>query len=123
MSAARSGQVAIATLDDVPAWLVLAAEVEPLFGPMVGDPQFHAALERTIGRGTAFCVREEDRPPGVPLLGGPLFSATRAPVYRIGWLAVAARAWRLGVGRRLAEYVLGGSIDACFGTKPDMGLY
>jgi len=95
--------VARAERADLPGWLDLAAEVEPLFGPMVGDPAFAGALERNIDRGTAFCVRAGDGPPGAPLLGGMLFSPTRAPHYEIGWLAVAACARRRGVGRALVE--------------------
>lgn len=91
---------------DIPAWLVLAAEVEPLFGPMVADPLFHAALERAIRRGGAFCVRDRGGRPGEPLLGGLLFSAGHAPTYTIGWLAVAARARRLGIGRRLVAHAI-----------------
>jgi len=98
--------VVLAQREDMPGWLALAAEVEPLFGPMVDDPRFHGALERAIDRGLAFCVREADGPPGAPLLGGLLFSTSGAPAYRIGWLAVAERARRLGIGRRLVERAL-----------------
>jgi hypothetical protein len=45
--------VALAQPADIPAWLELAAEVEPLFGPMVAEPGFHAALERNLARQTA----------------------------------------------------------------------
>jgi GNAT superfamily N-acetyltransferase len=99
-------RVVAAQLEDIPAWLALAAEVEPLFGPMVDDPAFHRALCRNIDRGTAFCVREGDGPPGAPLLGGLLFSP-KPPVYTIGWLAVTGRCRRRGIGHRLVEHVLG----------------
>ncbi len=99
-------KVVSATPEDVPAWLALAAEVEPMFGPLVGDPSFTGALQRNVARGSAFCVREGDGPPGSPILGGLLFSA-HPPVYRLGWFAVAARARRRGVGRALASHVLG----------------
>jgi GNAT superfamily N-acetyltransferase len=98
--------IAVAEVADIPAWLVLAAEVEPLFGPMVADPLFHAALERAIRREMAFCVRDPGGLPGDPLLGGLLFSASHAPIYTIGWLAVAARARRHGIGRRLVARAL-----------------
>jgi ribosomal protein S18 acetylase RimI-like enzyme len=99
-------KVVVAQPEDVPAWLVLAAEVEPLFGPLVNDSSFLRALHRNIARGTAFCVREGDGQPGVPLLGGLLFSS-HPPIYTIGWLAVA-QAWRRrGIGQELVEHVVG----------------
>ena len=88
---------------DIPAWLDLAAEVEPLFGPMVDDPGFLRALHKNVDRGTAFCVREADGPPGVPLIGGLLFSL-KPPVYSIGWLAVTRLYRRQGIGRKLVEH-------------------
>ncbi len=63
-------RVVHATLDDMPAWLKLAAEVESLFGPMVDDPNFIRALENGIQRHTAFCIRAADGPPGTALRGG-----------------------------------------------------
>jgi GNAT superfamily N-acetyltransferase len=100
-------QVIVAQPEDFPAWLRLAAEVESLFGaPMADSPDFHRALHKNIGRGTAFCVREGDGPPGAPLLGGLLFSP-KPPLYTIGWLAVAEQSCRCGVGRRLVEHALG----------------
>lgn len=98
-----------ATYRDIAGWLALAAEVEPLFGPMLDDPAFYEALLRGIGRGTAFCVRRDDGLPGVPLRGGLLYSPARPdrPEHRIAWLAVAARDRRAGVGRRLVEHACG----------------
>src|SRR5690349_15048938 len=96
--------VALAQPADIPAWLDLAAEVEPLFGPMLADPGFHAALERNIGRQTAFCVRSQADIPGTPLMGALLFSASHAPHYTIGWLAVSQRWRRQGVARALVEH-------------------
>jgi ribosomal protein S18 acetylase RimI-like enzyme len=98
-------RVQIATEADIPGWLALAAEVEFLFGPMVNDPGFLNALSNNIKRGSAFCVRVGDAEPGAPLLGGLLFSA-KPSQYRIGWLAVAARSRRLGIGSLLIEYAL-----------------
>jgi ribosomal protein S18 acetylase RimI-like enzyme len=97
--------VVVAQPEDTPAWLVLAAEVEPLFGPMVSEPSFLRSLARNIERGTAFCVRQADGPPGAPLLGGLLFSP-HPPVYTIGWLAVTRRRRRRGIGRSLVEHAL-----------------
>jgi 8-oxo-dGTP pyrophosphatase MutT (NUDIX family)/ribosomal protein S18 acetylase RimI-like enzyme len=92
--------------DDVPNWLALAAEVEPLFGPMVFDPDFHRALWKNLERGTALCVREDDGPPGALLLGGLLFGPT-PPKYEIDWLAVAARSRHNGVGDALVQHLFG----------------
>ena len=99
-------RVDAALLDDIPAWRVLAAEVESLFGPMVGVPAFEGALLRNVERGSAWCVREGDGPPGVPLRGAVLASMD-PPRYEIGWLAVAERSRRRGVGTLLMEHVLG----------------
>jgi hypothetical protein len=40
--------VVLAQPTDISAWLNLAAESEPLFGPMVADSGFQAALQRNI---------------------------------------------------------------------------
>lgn len=93
--------------DDIPAWLALAAEVEPYFGPMVSDPGYLNALRKNIERGTALCVREQNGPPKTPLMGGLLLSP-RPPKYEIAWLAVAARWRRRGVGRALVAHALDG---------------
>lgn len=98
-------RVVVACEEDVAAWIDLAAEVEPLFGPMIDDPYFYQALYRNIGRGSAYCVREGDGLPGMPLLGGLLLSS-HPPEYRIGWLAVRGDSRRRGVGRRLVEHAL-----------------
>lgn len=94
-----------ARLEDIPAWLDLACQVEPLFGPMLEDPGFNRALRKNIDRGTAYCVHEDDGPPGSPLKGGLLFSR-KPPEYEIGWLAVAQKWRRNGVGRLLVEHAL-----------------
>jgi GNAT superfamily N-acetyltransferase len=92
--------------EDIAAWLELAAEVEPLFGPLVDDPGFLRALRRNVDRGTAFCVRQAGGPPSSPLLGALLFSP-KPPVYAIGWLAVTRPYRRCGIGRRLIEHAFG----------------
>jgi ribosomal protein S18 acetylase RimI-like enzyme len=98
-------QVVVGEDADFSPWLDIAAEVEDLFGPMVDDPRFRQALRKGLGRGTAYCVREGDGPPGTPLMGGLLFSP-KPPLYTIGWLAVAERHREQGVGRALVEHVL-----------------
>jgi hypothetical protein len=85
---AKPFQIIVAQPADQAAWLELAREVEPLFGPMISDPGFHRALENNSARGTAYCVRIENGEAGSPLAGGMLFSA-KPPIYKIGWLAVS----------------------------------
>lgn len=99
-------KVVQATMDDITEWLKLAAEVEYLFGPMVGDPNFVKGLEKTIGRSSAYCVRLNDGTPGSPLLGGLLWSSN-PPVYKIGWLSVSSEARKQGVATELLNYVFG----------------
>ena len=92
-------------MEDFPAWLVLAAEVEALFGPMAGEPAFERALKKNIARGTALCVREADGPPGAALLGG-LFYSPKPERTTISWLAVAGSQRRQGIGGKLVRRVL-----------------
>ncbi|MEY9948359.1 GNAT family N-acetyltransferase [Kitasatospora sp. GAS1066B] len=90
---------------DIPSWMSLAAEVEELFGPLVDDPGFQAALVRNIERGTALCVRAAEGRAGSALAGGLLFSA-RHPHYEITWLAVEGKARGRGIGRLLVDAAL-----------------
>lgn len=90
--------------EDIPAWLALTAEVEPLFGPMLNDPSFHQALVATIARGSALCVRQGNGPAGRAVLGGLLYSL-EARTCTIGWLAVTQTHRRHGIGQRLLEQV------------------
>lgn len=98
--------VVSATMADIKSWLDLASEVEYLFGPMVDDPQFINVLKKNIDRYSAFCVREDDGLPCTRLLGGVLFSATHAPHYKIGWLAVSSKARNKGIATSLLTYIL-----------------
>lgn len=98
--------VQVAATVDRPGLLDLAAEAEPLFGPMLDDPAFHQAISRNLARRTAFCVREGDAGPGAPLLGAILYTP-RPGGGEIGWLVVANRARRRGIGRELVEHVVG----------------
>ncbi|MCE2416152.1 GNAT family N-acetyltransferase [Candidatus Poribacteria bacterium] len=99
-------KIQIATCADIPSWLELASEVEFLFGPMVDQPDFHSALYKNIDRESAYCVREQDRSAGAPLMGG-LFLSSRPPEYHIRWLSVAEQWRRGGIGTVLLEHVFG----------------
>jgi GNAT superfamily N-acetyltransferase len=91
-----------AQTEDYQPWLTLAAGVEDLFGPMVNVPEFQQTLQKNIGRGTAFCAREDDGPAGSALAGG-LFFSPKPPVYKISWLVVAQKYQRQGIGQELVD--------------------
>jgi GNAT superfamily N-acetyltransferase len=98
-------RIVIAEQGDIQGWLVLAREVDPLFGQPVSESDFLPALRKNIARGTAICIRHEDGPPGAPVVAGLLFSP-KPSVYKIGWLAVTERSRRQGLGSRLVEAVI-----------------
>lgn len=91
------------TLPDLTSWFDLAREVESLFGPMVGQPEFEAAVKRAIDDGRAFCIRQDDGVPGTALLGAILISTRQNS---IGWLAVARRHRGKGLGSALLAHAL-----------------
>lgn len=96
--------VAQATMDDIPAWLRLASEVDDLFGePMSTSGTFRQTLEETIERRSAYCVRECWGAPGAPLAGAMLWRPTHD---EIGWLAVARASQRRWVGSALVDHAL-----------------
>jgi len=86
-----------ATAADLPSWLDLAREVEPLFGPM---PDFRTHALRAIDRGTALVAAD-----GRTVLGGVLLSRDDRP-HHITWLAVRARSRRRGIGAALLDAIL-----------------
>ncbi len=88
-----------ATPADFDSWLDLACEVEPLFGPMVEETAFHAALTESIERQQAFCIRAEDG----SLCGGILIDAA---ANEIAWLVVAECWQGQGYGRALLAHAL-----------------
>jgi GNAT superfamily N-acetyltransferase/predicted kinase len=111
---------------DIPSWLELAAEVEPLFGPM---PDFAARARRGVQRGSALVVRD----PAKAVIGGALLSAESAGRH-IRWLAVRTDMRRRGVGSILLTEILRrwpapGAIDVVtfgpdvVGGQPARSLY
>lgn len=93
----------LATEDDIPSWLEIVREVEPLFGPM---PAFDGTLARTIARSGAWCVRAVD---GTVLAGMILSPPERAT---IDWLAARRSARGQGHGRELVAHALQVFADA-----------
>jgi len=87
---------------DIPGWLGLAGEVEPLFGPMIAEPGFLEGLKNAIKLGNAFCIRDEERP-GNGLWGGILISPADNEV---AWLAVSSQQRGKGVGIALLAHAL-----------------
>ena len=88
------------TLEDFDRWIRLAKEVEPLFGPMVGDPGFQEGLRRAISDGDAFCIRTADVENGQTLQGGLIVSRETNEIL---WLAVAEESRGRGIGKALLK--------------------
>ncbi len=78
----------------------LAGQVEQWFGPMVGEPGFHAAVQRQLAGGHALVAAG-----GAGLLGG-LLVGRRPPVCHLHWLVVDAAARGRGIGRALVAEAL-----------------
>jgi ribosomal protein S18 acetylase RimI-like enzyme len=115
-----------AAKSDIPSWLELAAEVEPLFGPM---PSFESRIRRAIKRDTALVVRD----PREVVLGAALVSADPRD-RQIRWLAVRESARRRGVARILMTEIMQRWPAPCnlevltfapdvAGAEPARGLY
>lgn len=99
----RNIAIQIAASQDFDNWLMLAQEVEFLFGPMSNEPSFHQALQRAFREQRAFCVRAQNGMPGARLCGGILISKKRNS---IGWLAVARQDRGKGIGKALLVYAI-----------------
>lgn len=89
--------------EDFDAWLILAGEVEHLFGPMCNIPEFQNALKSAISESRAFCVKScfDGRP--AALDGGIVISYSPNA---IGWLAVAKSSQNQGIGSALVAHAL-----------------
>lgn len=84
---------------DVVVWMDLAKQVEPLFGPMVGQDDFHTAMKEIISKQNAFCARDES--------GQPLGIIAVAPEQNaILWLAVLSANRGNGIGKKLLAHAI-----------------
>lgn len=79
--------------EDVNGWLKLAAEVEPLFGPMVDVPEFRDGLIQAMKEDRAFGINVDGK-----LAGGAIIDTAANEIL---WLAVSASARGQGIGRFL----------------------
>jgi len=89
---------------DFNAWISLAREVEPLFGPMADEMDFQEALKEAISLGAAFCIYSEPNEGKKDLIGGVVISKK---ANEIAWLAVSQQYRGKGYGRKLIEYAIG----------------
>ena len=83
-------------IEDVHAWLVIAKEVEYLFGPMVGEQAFHDGIRESILAGNAFCLEVDGWG-----IGGIV--AVDRENNEIGWLAVRRACRGNHYGEKLLE--------------------
>lgn len=93
-----------ASLSDFEAWIALAREVEPLFGPMADEVSFRDALKQAITAGSAFCIGPNGNDREQALSGGVVLSPQ---TNEIAWLAVSAATRGKGYGRALLELAVG----------------
>ncbi len=85
-------------LFDLPGWLLLAGEAEPLFGKMLDSPDFFNSLRQALMDGAAFCVRDEGNRNNCGLCGGIIFSKE---TNSIEWFVVAEKDRGRGIGKKL----------------------
>ncbi len=90
-------------ITDFDAWIELAREVEPLFGPMADEIDFQESLRQAISLNTAFCIYSEPNVHNRKLTGGVVISKE---TNEIAWLAVSQRYRRKGYGRKLIEFAI-----------------
>lgn len=88
--------------EDIPAWLNLAREVEPLFGPMADEEPFKEALIKALDEGNAFCIKESASG-NSPIYGGVVIAPAGN---EIAWLAVSTSCRRQGAGTMLLTYAV-----------------
>lgn len=90
-----------ATPRDLSSFFELAREVEPLFGPMVDDPAFHAGMLAAMEACEVLCAEDEEQ--GESLTGG---IAVSRDINSIIWLAVRETCRGRGIGGLLLERAL-----------------
>jgi len=95
--------VTYSKLTDFDAWIALAREVEPLFGPMADEAAFQEALRQAISDSTAFCICSAPDERESPLKGGVVISKD---TNEIAWLAVSKQHRQMGYGRQLLEFAI-----------------
>ena len=91
-------------ITDFDAWISLAREVEPLFGPMADEPDFRESLRQAIASDTAFCIRSDTNGANKSLIGGVVISKE---TNEIAWLAVSRHYRGKGCGRKLIAFAIG----------------
>lgn len=89
--------------EDFKGWLILAEEVEALFGPMVTEKEFHNSLRESISNGLAFCVKQESEKRGTSLLGGIIISKKDNEII---WFAVSEKQRGKGLGDKLISHAI-----------------
>ena len=97
-------QVRLAGIDDIPAWLEIVREVEPLFGPMA---KFDITLKSKIEDSGALCVRDV-----CGVVAGGLLLGGAPPDHWIRWLAVRKSARGQGVATDLIRSALARCVAA-----------
>lgn len=82
---------------DIPQWIEIIREVEPLFGSMLDDPNFFPAINEAIKGEMAFCDEDcsSKQINGVVIINRETNS--------IEWLAVSSQAKKAGIGTKLVQ--------------------
>ncbi|MDA8135700.1 MAG: GNAT family N-acetyltransferase [Desulfobacteraceae bacterium] len=96
-------KVEYAELTDFDAWIRLAREVEPLFGPMADEAPFQEAIKQAVVQKTAFCIRSGPDGKERALKGGIVISKE---LNEILWFAVSEPCRGKGYGRTLLDFAV-----------------
>lgn len=95
--------IQIAGPEDFDAWIALAREVEPLFGPMADVESFREALRQAISNKTAFCLITNAGENRRIMHGGIIISKESNEIV---WLAVSAESRGKGLGKALLQQAI-----------------